>query len=95
MVCNGVLTEKLDVSIKVFDEFARLVIRRMFELCGRGIAFNLMTTHVNFTAPNLFYKSPLEIMAFCAAALSCKFRIDHAYPRYDYTVYVFREAPRS
>ena len=60
VVCNGVLTEKLDVSIKVFDEFARRVIRRMFELCERGIAFNLMTTHVNFTAPNLFYKIRLK-----------------------------------
>lgn len=95
VVCNGVLTEKLDVSIKVFDEFARRVIRRMFELCERGIAFNLMTTHVNFTAPNLFYKNPLETMAFCAAELSSKFRVDHAYPHYDYTAYVFRETPRS
>jgi SAM-dependent methyltransferase len=91
VICNGVLTEKLDVSIKAFDEFARRMIRRMFEMCGRGIAFNLMTTHVNFTAANLFYKNPLETIAFCTAELSSKFRIDHAYPHYDYTVYVFRQ----
>jgi SAM-dependent methyltransferase len=91
VVCNGVLTEKLDVSIRAFDEFARRMIRRMFELCARGIAFNLMTTHVNFTAPNLFYKNPLETIAFCTAELSPKFRIDHSYPHFDYTVYVYRE----
>ncbi len=95
VVCNGVLTEKLDVSIKAFDEFARRMIRRMFELCGRGIAFNLMTTHVNFTAPNLYYKNPLETIAFCTAELSSKFRIDHSYPHFDYTVYVFREMAQS
>lgn len=57
VVCNGVLTEKLDVSFLAFDQFVRRVVRRMFDLAGRGIAFNLMTTQVNFTAPNLFYKS--------------------------------------
>jgi SAM-dependent methyltransferase len=94
VVCNGVLTEKLDVSIAEFDVFARRLISRMFELAGRAIAFNLMTTHVNFTAPNLFYKNPLEMIAFCAAELSPKFAVDHAYPHYDYTMYVYRQ-PRG
>jgi SAM-dependent methyltransferase len=93
VVCNGVLTEKLDVSIMKFDEFVRRMVRRMFGFADRGIAFNLMTTHVNFTAPNLFYKNPLEMIAFCTAELSSKFKIDHAYPHYDYTMYVYREPP--
>jgi SAM-dependent methyltransferase len=92
VVCNGVLTEKLDVSIQVFDQFVRRVVRRMFDLAERGIAFNLMTTQVNFTAPNLFYKNPLEMIAFCTAELSSKYMVDHAYPHYDYTMYVYRDA---
>ena len=93
VVCNGVLTEKLDTSIMNFDAFARRTIRRMFELAEHGMAFNMMTSHVNFTAPNLFYKNPLEIIAFCTAELSTKFRLDHAYPHFDYTVYVYRDRP--
>ncbi len=93
VVCNGVLTEKLDTSIMDFDAFARRTIRRMFELAERGMAFNMMTSHVNFTAPNLFYKNPLEVIAFCTAELSTKFRLDHAYPHFDYTVYVYRDRP--
>ena len=54
-----------------------------------------MTTHVNFTAPNLFYKNPLEMLAFCTTELSRKFKIDHAYPHYDYTMYVYREPPNA
>src|SRR5262249_4579945 len=87
VVCNDVLTEKLDVYIMVFDEFVRRTVCRMFELCKRGIAFNLMTTQVNFTAPNLFYKNPLEMIAFCIAELSSKFVVDHSYPHFDYTMY--------
>ena len=95
VVCNGVLTEKLDLSISAFDGFVRDVVRRMFAIAGRGIAFNLMTSHVNFTAPNLFYKNPLEMIAFCTAELSPKFIIDHAYAHYDYTMYVYREPRRA
>jgi 2-polyprenyl-3-methyl-5-hydroxy-6-metoxy-1,4-benzoquinol methylase len=95
VVCNGVLTEKLDVSSLEFDKFVRRMVRRMFELARQGIAFNLMTTQVNFTAPNLFYKNPLEMIAFCTAELSSKFVIDHAYPHYDYTMYVYRDARKA
>lgn len=90
VVANGTLTEKLDVSLAVFDEYARRVIRRMFALSNIGIAFNVMTSYVNFFAPNLFYKNPLEMIAFCATELSPSFRIDHAYQHYDYTTYVYQ-----
>jgi len=91
VVCNGILTLKLESSILDMDRFARRMIRKMFSLCRRGIAFNMMTSHVNFMAPNLYYKNPLEIMSFCATELSRRFRIDHAYPLYEFTVYVYRD----
>jgi hypothetical protein len=85
-----VLTEKLDVSIGEFGRFARRMIRRMFELASRGIAFNMMTTYVNFTAPNLYYQNPGEIISFCAAELSTKWILDHGYDYYDFTMYLYR-----
>jgi SAM-dependent methyltransferase len=95
VVANGVLTEKLDVSIRAFDQFSRRMIRRMFDFANRGIAFNMMTSYVNFTASNLFYQNPGELISFCSAELSPKWRLDHAYPHYDFTMYVFRAADES
>jgi SAM-dependent methyltransferase len=89
-ICNGVLTLKLESSILDMDRFARRLIRKMFSIARRGIAFNMMSTHVNFSAPNLYYKSPVEILAFCGE-LSRRFRMDHAYPLYEYTVYIYRD----
>jgi hypothetical protein len=63
----------------------------MFSLARHGIAFNMMSSHVNFMAPNLYYKNPLEITAFCATELSRRFRVDHAYPLYEFTMYVYRD----
>jgi len=90
VVANGVLTEKLDVSIREFGQFARRMILRMFDLASRGIAFNMMTSYVNFTASNLYYQNPGEIISFCAAELSPKWVLDHGYKHYDFTMYVYR-----
>jgi SAM-dependent methyltransferase len=94
VVCNGILTLKLEASILDMDRFSRRLIRKMFSLARRGIAFNMMTSHVNFMAPNLYYKNPLEAIAFCATELSHKFRVDHSYPLYEFTIYVYRD-PRE
>jgi len=90
VVANGVLTEKLDASLVEFGRFARNMVRKMFELCNVGIAFNMMTTYVNFTAPNLYYQSPGELISFCSAELSTKWRIDHDYNYFDFTMYVYK-----
>ena len=96
VVCNGILTQKLGTSIKAMDLYMQTIVTRMFELCRVGVAFNVMTTHVNFMAPNLYYKNPLEVLGWCMSTLTSRIRVDHAYPMYEYTVYLYREdAPGS
>jgi SAM-dependent methyltransferase len=90
LVCNGILTQKLDASGSDMDEFAGLLIRRMFSLCRKGIAFNVMTTKVNHFANNLYYRNPAELFAWCLTELTRYVRIDHAYPLYEYTMYLYR-----
>jgi SAM-dependent methyltransferase len=90
VVCNGALTPRYHTSIREMDVYARRFIRRLFALAEQGTAFNLMTTKVNFTEDHLYYVSPLEMLGFCMSELTTKFRIDHAYPLYEYTVYLYR-----
>ena len=90
VVCNGILTQKLSTSFFDMDKFARKLIKKMFSLCNRGIAFNVMTTYVNYFAPNLYYKHPSEMLAYCLSEISQKVKIDHSYGLYEYTVYVYR-----
>jgi hypothetical protein len=91
VVCNGILTQKLEASIREMDEYLKHLVTRMFELCRVGVAFNVMTTYVNFTAPNLYYRNPAELLAWCMSQLTPRVRLDHAYPLYEYTVYLYRE----
>ncbi len=91
VVCNGILTQKLGVSIRDMDQFLKVIVRRIFELCRIGVAFNLMTTHVNFMSPNLYYRNPSELLAWCMSELTPRIRLDHAYPLFEYTIYLYRE----
>jgi SAM-dependent methyltransferase len=91
VVCNGILTQKLGASIRDMDEFLKALVRQMFSLCRIGVAFNVMTSYVNFTAPNLYYRSPAELLAWCMSEISTKVVLDHAYPLFEYTLYLYRE----
>lgn len=91
VVCNGILTQKLDVSMAEMDAYAGRLVRRLFELCGRSAAFNVMSTRVNFFADNLYYRNPAEMLAWLMCEVTPHVRLDHAYPLHEFTAYLFRE----
>ena len=91
LVSNGVLTQKLDVSFPDMDRYARSLVRAMFDACRCGIAFNVMTTRVNFTQSHLYYKNPVELLGWCMEEITPCVRLDHGYRAYDYTLYLYRD----
>jgi 2-polyprenyl-3-methyl-5-hydroxy-6-metoxy-1,4-benzoquinol methylase len=90
IVANGVLTQKLDVSIEAMNLFTQKFVKAIFNQCRVGIAFNIMTTKVNFMVPNLYYRNPAEFMAWCMAEITPWVKIDHAYGLYEYTTYLYK-----
>ena len=91
LVCNGILTQKLSTSKMEMDLYAKAVIKKMFRQCKKGIAFNVMNTNVNFQSDNLYYHSPVEMIAWCISELSPRVKLDCAYePWYEYTVYLYK-----
>ena len=99
VVCNGILTLKLTLTIQEMERFARRLIRKMYDLCNHGIAFNIMSNRVNFMVDNLFYKSPVETLAYCLDEISPRVLLDHGYSSlrsgkgkwYEFTVYVYKD----
>lgn len=91
VVCNGILTQKLGATIRDMDEFLKLLVRRMFDSCRIGCAFNVMSSHVNFMSPNLYYRSPAELLAWCMNEISARVILNSAYPLFEFTIYLSRE----
>lgn len=89
VISNGILTQKLGTSIRTMDEYARALIHKMWNLSTKGVVFNIMKSQVDFMNENLYYKSPLEIMAYCMT-LTDKFVVDSSYPLYEYSVYLYK-----
>jgi 2-polyprenyl-3-methyl-5-hydroxy-6-metoxy-1,4-benzoquinol methylase len=98
VVCNAILTQKHRISIPEMEQFTKRLIKKMFTLCRHGIAFNLMSTRVNYTVDNLYYQNPVEILSWLLTDVSPRVVLDHGYSSlvsgkgkyYDFTVYVYK-----
>lgn len=92
LIANGLFLVKMDTPVKVWEEFVRSMIVKMWETCTRGISFNLLSTKVDFQAQQLYYCAPDEILRF-ALELSRYVVIRHDYPLYEYSVYIYKQPP--
>lgn len=90
VVCNGIFTQKLNCGIKEMDLYCKKIIEKMYDICKVGIAFNMMTNKVNYMTDNLFYTSPVELLSYCFE-LTNKIKLDHTYPLYEYTIYLYKK----
>ena len=58
--------------------------------CREGMAFNVMSTLVDWERDDLFHLSLDEMSRFVGRHLSRHFIVRHDYPAYEYTTYVYR-----
>jgi SAM-dependent methyltransferase len=92
VVMNGVLTEKCGLSFAEMWDYAQVLLTRAFELAASGLAFNVMSKHVDWERGDLFHL-PLDLLAaFIVERLSRHYAIRADYGLHEHTIYVYREA---
>jgi len=91
LVMNGVFTEKLGVS---FDEMLAYLMKMLtaaFAHCRKGMAFNVMSKHVDWEREDLFHL-PFDVLApLLNKSLSRHHVFRSDYGLYEYTVYLYKE----
>jgi SAM-dependent methyltransferase len=76
--------------------FMHKVIEKAFAAARRQVAFNAMSTYVDFEAPDLYYTNPCEIFDFCKRHLTRRVTLRHDYlvrddrPPFEYTIYLYK-----
>ena len=90
IVCNGTFTEKLNLTHEEMMNFFTTIISKLWEKCNNGIAFNLMSKHVDWEREDLFHVSLDELGWFLKKDLSRNFVIRNDYKLFEYTVYVYK-----
>lgn len=91
VVMNGVLTEKRDMPFDQMCDYMFRLLERVYSLARRGLAFNVMSHHVDWQREDLFHV-PFDLLAeFLKARISRHFVFRADYGLYEYTTYVYRE----
>lgn len=90
VVLNGVFTEKQELSHAEMWEYFKRMLPRIFEFTGRGLAFNVMSSHVDWERDDLFHLPMDKLAAFLVKDISRDFIIRNDYRLYEYTTYVYR-----
>lgn len=89
VVINGVFTQKCSISFEQMWAFTQSLIRLAFERSSCGIAFNVMSKHVDWERDDLFHLPLDTLAAFLCSHLSRHFLIRNDYGLYEYTTYVY------
>ena len=90
VVLNGVFTEKRELSHDEMWNYFKQVILKVFEATQKGIAFNVMSSHVDWERDDLFHLPMDKLATFLTREVSRDFVIRNDYRLYEYTTYVYR-----
>lgn len=92
VVMNGVLTEKQSLSEAAMTAYAERLIETAFRAARIGLAFNVMSAHVDWRRDELFYWPYDALFAFLKERVTRHVVIRADYGLYEYTVYAYRAA---
>ena len=90
VVLNGVFTEKLAMSHAEMSGFFRSMLATAYEFARKGVAFNVMSKHVDWERNDLFHLPFDEMADFVTRNLTRNFVIRNDYGLFEYTVYLYR-----
>jgi len=90
VVMNGVFTEKRELSHDEMWEYFKRVLLKVFKFVRVGLAFNVMSAHVDWERDDLFHLPMDKLAAFLVNEISRDFVIRNDYQLYEYTTYVYR-----
>ncbi|MBI3299567.1 MAG: class I SAM-dependent methyltransferase [Elusimicrobia bacterium] len=78
------------------ERFMYSTIGRMFRAARKGVAFNAMSTYVDYQDKSLYYSDPLKVFDFCKRRLTSKVTLRHDYLvkdnsiPFEYAVYLYK-----
>jgi SAM-dependent methyltransferase len=91
IVMNGVFTEKCRLAYEEMLTYFERMVARAFAFADRGIAFNVISKHVDWERDDLFHLSLDTLASFLTARMTRNYVIRNDYGLYEYTTYVYRE----
>ena len=92
IIINSVFTYKGMLSHHEMLAYWQDVLRILFTKARRAIAFDVISTQVDWERDDLFHLPLGELASFLDSHLSRHFTVRHDYGMFEYTAYVYRES---
>ncbi len=89
IIMSGVLTYKGAASHQEMLTYSQALLRRVAPFAKVGLAFNVMSKHVDWERDDLFHLPLTDLAIFLEKALGRHFTIRHDYDLFEYTTYVY------
>jgi len=91
VIANGVFTEKLMLTQDEMFAYFRELTAKLFSHCRIGMAFNVMSTHVDWQRDDLFHVSLDDLAGFLGQKITRDYVIRNDYGLYEYTTYLYKQ----
>ena len=88
---SGTFNVKLQATDAVWETYIKGHLETIYAKSRVGMAFNLLTSHVDWRAENLFYGDPAAFFDFCKRHLSRHVTLVHDYALFEWTLLVSRD----
>jgi cyclopropane fatty-acyl-phospholipid synthase-like methyltransferase len=94
IVMNGVFTEKRELSFDAMFAYLKRLLPKVFARARHGLAFNVMSKHVDWERDDLFHLPFDALAAFLREEITRHFAFRSDYGLFEYTAYLYREEQR-
>ncbi|MBO9200140.1 MULTISPECIES: class I SAM-dependent methyltransferase [Niastella] len=91
IVMNGVFTEKRELGFEEMWDYFTKMLTKVFSMANKGVAFNVMSTAVDWERDDLFHVPTDLLIKFLTAKLTRNFIIRNDYGLYEYTTYIYKK----
>jgi hypothetical protein len=90
VIMNGIFHWKGAMTQPAMLDYSRRLLVTMARHARRGLAFNVMSTHVEWERNDLFHLPLEQATDLVADRLSRRFTLRHDYGLFEYTIYVHK-----
>lgn len=92
---SGTFNVRFEATDDQWQEYIQETLLHLAKMSHRGIAFNLLTTYVDWKEDHLYYADPFHFFDFCKRNISRYVTLLHDYPLYEWTIYVRKDSSSS
>ncbi len=87
---SGTFNVRMEADDGAWIRYIEDKLLKLAQHSRRGLAFNLLTTYVDWKQENLYYADPFHFFDFCKRNISRYVSLLHDYPLYEWTMLVVK-----